>query len=381
MNSYERFDAILNHKKPDKMPFYFPAIVCTVASEILGRDVDNGGESLHFKEELSFLSGDAAHDEFEKKFHQDAIELNRKLKADIVRQTWRSSQRPTKRIDEYTLLFGKEDGPHIIKRFFPEQQTYAVMEDTTGPKDTDELVKFLSEEMRKDCRVSDDFLENTYSDQLNFKKLADPYFPTMVKGLGLGIPMHSTIWLEATALEPEVLSEYFMYCAEKTAQHVKWLHRKGFRYINGGADIASSRGPIYSPSSFKRIMVPALNRLMDECHKYGMVYCYKSDGNLWVIADCLFKEVGIPSYGEVDRDASMTVRKLREFYPDLIILGNISSATLHKGTEKDVREETRATLEESGGYNYIAGPSNAIMHGTPVRNIYAMIDEIEKYKP
>jgi hypothetical protein len=47
----------------------------------------------------------------------------------------------------------------------------------------------------------------------------------------------------------------------------------------------------------------------------------------------------------------------------------------------DVREETRATLMESGGYNYIPGPSNAVMHGTPVENVYSMIDEIEKYKP
>jgi uroporphyrinogen-III decarboxylase len=77
----------------------------------------------------------------------------------------------------------------------------------------------------------------------------------------------------------------------------------------------------------------------------------------------------------------MTVDKLRKAYPNLIILGNISSGTLHKGTAMDVREETRATLMESGGYNYIPGPSNAVMHGTPVENVYSMIDEIEKYKP
>jgi hypothetical protein len=110
MNSFERFDAILNHRKPDKLPFYFPTIACSVASELLGREVDSGGESLHFKEELSLLQGEQAHREFVQKYQEDAIELNRKLKADIVRQTWRSREKPTKKLDEHTLLFGNEMG-------------------------------------------------------------------------------------------------------------------------------------------------------------------------------------------------------------------------------------------------------------------------------
>jgi uroporphyrinogen-III decarboxylase len=72
----------------------------------------------------------------------------------------------------------------------------------------------------------------------------------------------------------------------------------------------------------------------------------------------------------------MTVGKLREKYPGVILLGNVSSVTLCSGTEQQVREEVRATLSEAGGYDYIAGPSNAIVHGTPVENVYAMVEEI-----
>ena len=59
----------------------------------------------------------------------------------------------------------------------------------------------------------------------------------------------------------------------------------------------------------------------------------------------------------------------------------ISSTTLCHGTDSDVRAETQASLRESGGLNYIAGPSNAIVHGTPVRNVYAMREEIGRYQP
>ena len=73
MNSYERFDAVLKHKKTDKTPFYFPAISCSVASEILGRTVPAGGDSLHFKEELSLLNGKKAHDEFVQEHHEITV--------------------------------------------------------------------------------------------------------------------------------------------------------------------------------------------------------------------------------------------------------------------------------------------------------------------
>ena len=381
MNSFERYDAILGHRKPGKMPLYIPTVSCTVASEILGRGVNSGGESLHFKEELSFLAGDTAHDEFVRKYQEDAIELNRKLKADIVRQTWRSSQKPSRRIDKNTILFGDENGPHVVKRFFPEQQSYGIIEDTTCPRDVDELALKLKNEMKQDYKITEDILFDIYKDHLEFKRLADPYFPTIITGPGMGIPIYNPVWLEATALEPDVLVDYFLYQAEKSIQHIGWIHRHGFRFVNGGADVASNTGPVYSPTTFKNIMIPAYKKIADECNKYGIVYCYRSDGCMWPLADYLFKEAGIQAYGEVDRDASMTVGKIREKYQDLIILGNISSATLQQGTEQDVRNETSRTLIESGGYNYIPGPSNAIMHRTPVENIYAMIDEIEKFRP
>ena len=81
MNTFERFEAILTHEKPDKMPFYFPTIACSVASEILGRKVDSGADSLHFRENASWLEGENAHDEFVCRYRENAIELNRKARS------------------------------------------------------------------------------------------------------------------------------------------------------------------------------------------------------------------------------------------------------------------------------------------------------------
>jgi hypothetical protein len=381
MNAFERFDAILSHQKPDKLPFYFPTIACSVASEILGRPVYSGGDSLHFAEERSWLQGVAAHDEFVQRYREDAIELNRKLGADLVRQTWRSSARPTRAFDDYTLLFGEENGPHLIKRFFPEHQSYGVVENTRDAQDVDALRTELKQAIRRDPAISDDELAALYHSQIEFKVAAADYFPTLVGGLSLDLPIQSVAWLEATVLEPDLLAEYFMVQARIWVQHVRFLAAQGFRWINGGGDLASNHGTIVSPSFFRTALVPALQLITGACARHGIVYCYRTDGNIWSIVEDLFDVAGVLAFGEVDRDAGMTVGELRRRFPRLLILGNNSSNLLHKGSEAQVRQQTRQALIESGGSHYIAGPSNAIMHGTPVGNLFAMIDEIGQYRP
>lgn len=383
MDTYERFNAVLNGKKPDKMPFFFPTIACSVASKLLGTDVNSGGDSLHFREELSWLDGVQAHSEFVVQYHENAIILNKMLGSDIVRETWRSKARPTKKLDNFTLLFGNENGPHIVKRFFPQAQSYGIVEDSCRANTCEELKLKLEQKMLREANthITSDELSTIYEDQLRFKKMAEPYFPSIVSSLSLGFLMSDPTWLELTALEPELLCDYYLFETEIMIHHIKWLKQQGCIFLSGGADIAGNSESIISPIAFHKIFVPALRKLSQACEKEGLTFCYRTDGNTWLISDDLFLTSGIQAYGEVDRHASMTVGSLRQKYPNLIILGNISPITLSNGSVDDVREETKATLQECGGYNYIAGPSNAIVHGTPIENIYAMIDEINKYHP
>lgn len=381
MNSIERFNAILDHKKPDRMPLYIPTTACSVASEILDYEAHTGGDSLHFKEEYSWTEGPNAHDEFVHKYREDTMALARALGVDVVRDTWRCRRRPARRINENTLLFGDEGGRHTVKRFFPETQSYGTVSSTEGWHDIDELKRDCLEGMRQSSSYTDGQLDGLYQDHLIIQKLAGSDYAVLAGALSIGLPVESPVWLEATALEPELLREYFLHLAEDMVKQVGWFYDRGFRFINAGSDIASQSGPIISPRAFSTILEPALMLLASECSRLGMTYCYRSDGNMWSLCDSIFKRAGLHAYGEVDRYASMTVGCLRERYPGVIILGNVSSVTLCTGTERQVREETRATLQESGGYNYIAGPSNAIVHGTPVENVYAMVEEIRNFRP
>lgn len=142
--------------------------------------------------------------------------------------------------------------------------------------------------------------------------------------------------------------------------------------MSGGGDLAGNQGPIYSPAMFRDLVLPAYVKAMAALNQLGVHYFFCSDGNLWTLMDMLFGEAACPGYGEMDRDAAMTVAAVRARFPRLIIWGNVSSSLLMHGTVNEVTEQARAALEESGRRGYFQGCSNAIVHGTPAENVRAM---------
>jgi uroporphyrinogen decarboxylase len=127
------------------------------------------------------------------------------------------------------------------------------------------------------------------------------------------------------------------------------------------------------------LTLPALKKVSDACHKHGLFHMFASDGNLWPVADDLFGASGVDCFYEIDRRAGMDLRRLRERFPHLTLLGGINSFTLHRGTKQEVIEETRSALEvakEMG--SMVVGCSNQIVSQTPEENLWAMIETIKK---
>lgn len=381
MTGKQRFDAIMNYQKPDKLPLYIPTVACTVASEILGRQVSTGADSLHFAEELAICRGKDAYEEFEGRFYEDSADLHRALRVDIVRVTWRAGGRANKQLDEHTLLFGDENGEHFIKRFYPESQTYGIVYDNRKPQTPEDLLAIYENALEQPETVptEEDAVASLKTSLGIFEQHKGEELGEIIFGGGFGIGMFSPPLLELCITHPEVLHATYMRAARYETVRMKHLVKLGYRFFNGGIDMASNQGPIYSPKTFREVMAEPLTLFADACEKENAIFCYRSDGNMWPVFDIMFGECGVQAYGEVDRDATMTVEAIRKRNPNVIILGNMSSAFLHRATEAEVREETRKQLEEAGGSHFIPGPSNAVMPGTPAKNIFAMVEEIEKF--
>jgi hypothetical protein len=383
LNSFERFDAVLDLKKPDKLPLFIPTISCSVASKILGYPAHTGGESIHFKEQKARFEGEEAFNAFEVQYFRDTFAIAEALRVDVVRNTWRRTATPTAMPDEYTLEY-THHGKTRIEKFFPETESFGCLRDDNMDGDPDALIRQIEknlEDMNEGEAETPEFdaaMRRNQKAPLTIKAMAAGKYPALAPGPGFGFAANHTAGLQALVLYPDILAEYFRLQALAAAPYIRWMAKQGFRLLSGGLDLAGPQGLVFSPKIFEKVLAPAYKIVSDECRKNGVTYAFGSDGNYKSISDLLYKDIGIAASVETEEAAGMTVGFLRKNYPDLIVIGAINSTTLHLGSVTDVRKEVRRSLDESEGVQYIPGPSNSVMHGTPPENLFAMIDEIEK---
>lgn len=177
----------------------------------------------------------------------------------------------------------------------------------------------------------------------------------------------------ACVLEPGAVADLLDCQLEMNLLRADALVERGITVCLGGGDMADKNGPMYSPAAFHDLMVPRLSTFAAHCRAIGLHYVWRTDGNVWPIADMVFREARVPGYGEVDYDAQMTARKVRERYPELVIWGNVSSNRLHRASREDVYEHCMECLEGSRGTRYFHGCSNAVLPSSPPENVFAMM--------
>jgi len=370
---HQRIDDVFNGRWPERIPICEQAFASSVASEILGREAFTGSTDIHYFESRSWMKGAAAHDDFVEQIYQDTLELHRVLDLDIFFPPWRMSDRPTKQIDENSFLYGNPDGDDwSVWQYDPGSRTYGIMKAAQHEPDADQVIEIMKKRIK----------------QPRPKPELDPFLARAVRELGddfvvsgaacIAVPMEAG-WLEATALEPELVGEYLDGILENVLHSIQLQYDAGVRMINGGGDFAFNSGPIYSPAFFKKIMAPRWKKIFDFCRERGMIYIMRSDGNLWPVADDLFGWANPHAYYECDFDAGMRFSALRKVFPELVLMGNVSCDLLHNGTPADVRAAVLACIE-GGAPRAIIASSNSILHGTPPANVEALYETAKSSK-
>jgi hypothetical protein len=382
MSPRERVLATFERKRTDKVPIHNIGFSSYAASVILGRDAYVGGGMQQWREAKALWEGKDAHQEYLERSQKDAFDLSIALEHDILRlEYWRMAEKPSKKIDDNTFLYGDTEKNWRLMRFDPPTELYQVVDQCPS------RVEGTIENIEKSIIAQEKSLENYHpgaEGSSYTKSQMEKYgnnWVIRVGGGGLGIPYGSRIWLEMVALRPDLIGRYLAVQAEMSVRSMEGIANTGVKMIFGGGDFASNQGPFYSPKSFQELMLPNLIKISEACHKYGIYYLFASDGNLWSVADDLFGNSGVDGFYEIDGKAGMDLGKLREKFPHLTLIGNISSVTLHIGTKDDVINETLSCINEakkSGGI--IVGVSNAIVKGTPEENIRAMVETMKKYR-
>lgn len=378
MNSKERIEATFLKEETDKIPINHRGFSSKIASYILGREAFVGGGIQQWREAKSLWEG--WHDEFIERSFRDAIDIALITNQDIIRASyWRAPQKPTKKIDEYTYLYeyGEEKDWKVLRydpvseqaNFFYYHPRELTLEDIK--KDVEERERNISFYSPK---------EDDYVFEIRAQKIYGKEKVIQISGITIGIPItQANVWFEAMLLDPGLVKSFIYQQIEIAKKNVEFLTKLGFRYFFGGFDFASEQGPMFSPKLFKELILPGLKSVSKICHKYQSYHLFASDGNLWPVADMLFKESEIDGYYEIDRKAGMDLEKLRKDYPNLTLIGNISSWTLSRGSKEDVKKEVLSCIETAKKYKgIIVGVSNYILPETPIENVEIMLSLLEK---
>jgi hypothetical protein len=381
MTRRERIEAAFRKERTDRVPVAHVSASSDVAAKLLGREAWVGFGIQQWREARALWEGPDAHAEFLERSYADLLAVNQAMGNDLYRMLYpRYNRRPTKKIDAHTFLYeyGEEKDWKIL-RHDPSQEHYGCVYDyVERPSLTLEMLedRVAAQERALERPSDGPALAEDDMSLRGQRELGDAIVFRMSGG-GIHVPREQA-WLESVVLRPDLVARELDVQVEQTRRSIPKLAAEGFRYFFGGGDFAGYQGPFYSPKAFHELVLPRLRQAAQVIHDNGGKLLFASDGNLWPVADDLFAASGVDAFYEIDRRAGMDLRKLRERFPDLTLVGNINCHNLHVGTREEVVEETMSCLEaakELGGI--IVGLTNLPMPGTPLENLEAMLETIE----
>lgn len=377
MTSKERVEAVFEGRRPDKVPLSHMCFSGKVASYLLGRDAYVGGAINRWREATALWAGPDAHAEFIERAMRDAIDVALAADLDLVRPYyWRDPRKPAARIDRYTFRYEQPDGAWEVLQFDPDTELYNVIDRSPRPEPTVDDLEAEVERAEEHADSYDPSLEQFPEIAFALREIGDTH-AVRCTGPWTALPLGRPDWLEATVLRPDLVARLLDAQVVVSIRNIELLSRAGGRLFFGGGDMASDHGPMYSPRVFHELLVPRVRRVSDFCRERGLRHLFGTDGNVWPVADDLYVASGVDGHYEVDRRAGMDIPAIHERYPHITLLGNIASFTLQMGTPDEVREETRACVEEAKATGkVVAGCSNIITSQTPPANIDAMLETL-----
>lgn len=147
----------------------------------------------------------------------------------------------------------------------------------------------------------------------------------------------------------------------------------------GGTAAASNQ--LISPHTFQEFYMPYMKELYQAAHKMGIKHmcchiCGEQNANLPYFAELDFGDPGILSFG-----AEVDLEKAAEFFPDDIIMGNISPASLQSDSAEQVYVMATENIAKgkkcSGGF--MLAPGCELPPLSQDRNLWAIMKAVSDY--
>ncbi len=145
-----------------------------------------------------------------------------------------------------------------------------------------------------------------------------------------------------------------------------WSQVEGLKAFTVHDDLALSRGPVFRPDWYRRHIFPHYPAIFAPIRGRGIPLIFTSDGDYTELVDDIAKAGADGLVFEHFMDLEMLVER----YPDKILIGNIDSSILARGTREEIEIETRRCMEVgSRASRFVVSVSGHLTHDIPIENL------------
>ena len=405
MNAKERVKAALRHEEPDRVPLFELAFGNALASKVMGREIRiaRAGGDAYWHILVANMGGRKARRQFIRQASADHVALFDKLPYDMIMQIPLEYLQPAvnqfgmggtndlyrvkiEEIAPYTWRTSHEDGFWAVFRYYPEGNMMTAIDDSIKQGGISELRRYVKV-LESQPLDMNEYVEDAL-DSIRVMVESEPVRSGRLFALGhvdVALPLflpYGSLFLHAMASEAELIDRYMEITTEGIMPVLRAQLELGVDGICGANDWCYNKGPMISPRMFRRFIVPHLKRIVDECHKHGVPFIKHLDGNTKLHLPILVDEVGIDAYHSIEPSADMDIGWVKQEYGDrLTLIGNIDCGdVMVNGTPEGIREQVRQIIRAAApGGGFIFATSNAMTDGTPLENMWAMFDAVQRF--
>jgi hypothetical protein len=179
-------------------------------------------------------------------------------------------------------------------------------------------------------------------------------------------------FVAAAALDPVQFDRCFWQpWAEISRRHVEALAAMGEEVLFVHDDLATSRGPAFSPEFFDRWIFPRYTRILEPALHAGRRVVFVSDGNLDAFLERL---LALPFAGIMCESPATPFDRVLATWGEAgrMFIGGIDSALLAFAQPEEVAGHTRTVIEQGRRYpGFVLGASGGIHGEVPLENLVA----------
>ncbi len=176
-------------------------------------------------------------------------------------------------------------------------------------------------------------------------------------------------FLKELRKEPQASHKVLRYVTDFLIAYAKELINNGVTIIGIGDPTAT--GEILGPKIFAEYAIPYLNDLIDGIHSTGTPVLLHICGNMNTVRTL------IPSLHSdaISTDAMVNLRQLKEDYPQLVTMGNLSTFLLESGPVDKIASQTEKLVMD--GIDIIS-PACGLSTSTTLAHIQAFTKTVKK---